>query len=84
MAADDLAPCVARSSAAMVLTVYDKESVSSLNKDFNHFHHLSFKEWYKMQTYIWVAWKEFIQPIKGWMAGVADWISGYFPKCNTI
>ena len=36
MAADVLAPGVARSSAAMVLIIQDKQSVSSLTKDFSY------------------------------------------------
>ena len=36
MAADVLAPGVARSSTAMVLTMQDKQSVSSLWKDFSY------------------------------------------------
>ena len=47
MAADDLAPYVARPSAAVVLTMHDK-SLSSKIKDFNYLHHLSFEIWYKM------------------------------------
>ena len=34
MVADDLAPCVARPSAAMVLTLYDKEVIVCHKEEF--------------------------------------------------
>ena len=40
MAADALAPCVARPSAAMIMT----EPLTSMRKDFNYLYHLNVEE----------------------------------------
>ena len=44
MAADVLAPCVARTPAAMILTVRMDRSLSYVRKDFNHLCHINVEE----------------------------------------
>ena len=44
MVADALAPCVARTSATMILTMKIVKSWSYMRKDFNYLRHLSVEE----------------------------------------
>ena len=52
MAVDALTPCVARSSAAIVLTRMINEPISSMGMDFNDLCHLRVQKLYKIQIYI--------------------------------
>ena len=62
MTVDVLAPCVTRSSAAMVITMQDQQ-VFIMGMDFNFLCHLSGKKLQKMPLYILVF---YIQQHKGW------------------
>ena len=46
MTADTLAPCVARSSVAVILAYWNNKSWSSRRKDFNYLHLISVEEWH--------------------------------------
>ena len=56
MAGDATAPCVARSSATMILTVHDAQVVVSFMKDFNGKRHIRVAKWFmKFFVLAWVA-----------------------------
>ena len=58
MAADALAPYVARTSAAKILTIYKIcRSFSYLRKDFKYMCQINVEEWHKMQIYVYVPLK---------------------------
>ena len=51
MADDTLSPCVARTSAATVLNMQDKGSLSTATKDFIYLRHLNVEKWWNMQNF---------------------------------
>ena len=60
MAADALAPYVARTSAAMILTIYRMcKSFSYLRKDFKYLCEINEEDWHKMQICVYVPSEEF-------------------------
>ena len=61
MAADDMVPCIARSSVTMALNMlYNVKCVLVLPwGDFTHLCHLNDKKWKKMQIYFYVSWNQF-------------------------
>ena len=52
MAADALAPYVARTSAAMILTIYNMKILLLLKEVFKYLCQINVKEWHKMQIYV--------------------------------
>ena len=60
MAADALAPYVARTSAAMILTIYRMcKSFSYLRKDFKYLCEINVEDWHKMQICVYVPSEKF-------------------------
>ena len=59
MAADALAPYVARTSAAMILTIQDMLVLLLLEEVFKYLYRINVEEWHKTQIYIYIHSQKF-------------------------
>ena len=78
MAADALAPCIGRISAAVVWQCRINKPLSSKRKDFNYLHRHRVETWYKMNIFF-ISYNEFyakrVNAIKSIILVYVSWIS---------